>query len=155
MLDIAARAPGSVKLPSRKVTRQLVITTFKEHMSNLRTTLLSDAVKGSVNLTCDAWQASNTDAYFAVTGSWVQENSPGVWEVKTALIGFTQMNNAHNGVRLGQALYLVVHRLGITHKIGHVTCDNASNMDTMADEFAKHVEKATGKPWNPVKRRVR
>ncbi|KAF8120552.1 hypothetical protein EV363DRAFT_1095633, partial [Boletus edulis] len=46
-----------------------------------------------------------------------------------ALLGFMQMNSAHHGVRLGQALFMVIQRLGITHNIGHVTCDNASNMD--------------------------
>ena len=40
-----------------------------------------------------------------------------MWEVKTALLGFTQMNNVHNGMRLGQALYKVVQHLGIAHKV--------------------------------------
>ena len=104
-----------------------------------------------MNLTCDAWQASNTDAYFAVTGSWLQKNSLDVWEVKTVLIGFMQMNSTHSGARLGQVLYQVIHWLRIIHKIGHVTCNNTSNMDTMVDEFAKHIKKAIGKPQNPVK----
>jgi len=30
-------------------------------------------VSGKVSLTCDAWQADNADAYFAVTGHWVEE----------------------------------------------------------------------------------
>lgn len=59
----------------------------------------------------------NTDVYFAITGSWMQENLPSMWEVKTVLLGFTQMNNAHNGIRLGQALYKVVQHLGIAHKV--------------------------------------
>lgn len=75
-------------------------------------------MKGKVSLTCDAWQASTADAYFAVTGSWVEENvSEGKWQVQTALIGFTQLNNAHNGERLGQALFKVVARIGIVHKV--------------------------------------
>jgi hypothetical protein len=48
----------------------------------------SDAVKGVVNLTCDAWQASNIDGYFVVTGSWVEESQPSIWKVQTALLGF-------------------------------------------------------------------
>jgi hypothetical protein len=67
------------------------------------------------------------------------------------LIRFMQMNSAYNSAHLGLALYQVVHQLGIAHKIGHITCNNTSNMDTMADEFARHIKKATGKPWNPVK----
>lgn len=70
-----------------------------------------------MSLTCDAWQASNQDAYFAVTGHWIEESAPSVWEQKSALFGFTQMNSAHNGVRLGRALYKIAKRLGIAHKV--------------------------------------
>jgi hypothetical protein len=73
-------------------------------------------VKGLINLTCDAWQASNVDGYFAVTGSWVEEGPPSIWKVQTALLGFVRLNNAHNGQRLGQALFKVVQRMGIIHK---------------------------------------
>jgi hypothetical protein len=73
-------------------------------------------VKGKVSLTCDAWQASNSDGYFAVTGSWIEEEN-GKWQIKPALLGFTQLNNAHNGKRLGQALFKIVSRVGIAHKV--------------------------------------
>lgn len=68
-------------------------------------------------MTCDAWQASNTDGYFAVTGHWVEESRPGVWEVRSALLGFTRLNNSHNGKRLGGALFKIVDRLGISDRV--------------------------------------
>jgi hypothetical protein len=74
-------------------------------------------VKGEISLTCDAWQASNTDAYFAVTGHWIEERIPGEWTIEQALLGFTQMNTAHNGARLGQELYKVCDRLRIVPKV--------------------------------------
>jgi hypothetical protein len=76
-------------------------------------------VTGEVNVTCDAWQASNTDGYLAVTGHWIEEESPTKWELKSALLGFTRISNAHNGERLGQALYKVLKRVGIEHKVCH------------------------------------
>ena len=39
----------------------------------------SPAVTGQVSLTCDVWQASNTDGYFAVTGHWIEESVAGEW----------------------------------------------------------------------------
>ena len=81
--------------------------------------LKSDAVKGLINLTCDAWQASNVDGYFAVMGSWVEEGPQSAWKVQTALLGFVQLNNAHNGQRLGQTLFKVVQRMRITHKVNY------------------------------------
>jgi hypothetical protein len=79
--------------------------------------LQSEAAKGHINITCDAWQASNTDAYFAVTGHWIEESSPGNWEIRSALLGFTRLNNSHNGKRLGQALFKILDRLGVAHKV--------------------------------------
>lgn len=72
---------------------------------------------GEVSLTCDAWQAANTDAYFAVTGHWIEEEVPGKWVLHSALFGFTLMNTAHDGKRLGQALFKIAMRLGIAHKV--------------------------------------
>ncbi|KAN0094364.1 Ribonuclease H-like domain containing protein [Tylopilus felleus] len=143
MINVASRTTtGGVTIPNRKATRKAIIDMFITQMRSLRSRLLSNT-------------ASNTDAYFAVTGSWVEEKSSGVWDIHTALLGFTRLNSAHNGVRLGQALYKITAHLAITHKIGHVTCDNASNMDTMMSEFAKHIELTTGKLYDGQQRRVR
>lgn len=82
--------------------------------------LQSKAVSGTVNLTCDAWQAANVEAYFAVTGHWIEELSVGICELQSAVIGFTLLNNAHSGARLGQALFKVVDHVGIAHKVCHL-----------------------------------
>ena len=72
---------------------------------------------GEISLTCDAWQASNSDGYFAITGHWIEEQKKDEWTFESGLFGFTQMNTAHNGTRLGQALYKTCLRLGIVHKV--------------------------------------
>jgi hypothetical protein len=74
-------------------------------------------VVGEVSITCDAWQASNADGYFAVTGHWIEESTLSKWELKNALLGFTRVSNAHNGERLGQALFKILRRVGIEHKV--------------------------------------
>ena len=55
--------------------------------------------------------------YFAVTGHWTEELSPRVWEDGSALLGFTQMNTAHDSVMLGHALFKIVKCLGFAHKV--------------------------------------
>lgn len=50
-------------------------------------------MNGDVSLTCDTWQAGNTDGYFAVTGHWIEETAM-QWELKSALVGFMQLCNA-------------------------------------------------------------
>ncbi|KAH7902997.1 hypothetical protein BJ138DRAFT_972357, partial [Hygrophoropsis aurantiaca] len=68
---------------------------------------------------------------FAVTGHWIEETATGVWECMCAVLGFTQLHGAHSGNRLGQALFKITERINISHKIGYITCDNASNNTTM------------------------
>ena len=82
--------------------------------------LQSSAVCGRVSLTCDAWQASNTDGYFAVTGHWIEESTPGIWRLESALLGFTRLNTAHDGHQLGTAMFKIVDRVGIAHKVSCV-----------------------------------
>jgi hypothetical protein len=40
------------------------------------------------------------------TGHWIEECALGEWSKEHALLSFTQLNTAHNGIRLGQALYV-------------------------------------------------
>jgi len=49
---------------------------------------------------------------------------PSKWELKSALIGFTRLNNAHNGERLGQALFKIIKRVSITGKVCIFYMDN-------------------------------
>jgi hypothetical protein len=169
--------------------------------------LQGPTVEGEVSLTCDAWQASNTDGFFAVTAHWIKKSAATKWELKSALIGFTRLNNAHHGVRLGQALFKIIKRVGIeykvslcvplpalaltpvcprastypylhsrppsllgppsplpsllrrllvaTMKVGHVTCDNASNNSTMMKEFAARLKITTGNKYDWKKRKIK
>ena len=137
MIDIAAHATNGVTIPNHKQTQQAIIDLFK-NLTNLWKCLnvhhwhapclvvssslhwfQSKATSGCVNLTCDTWQASNTDGYFTMTGHWIKEPQPGVWELHSALLGFVCLNNAHNGVHLGQALFKVVCHVRIEHKVSH------------------------------------
>ena len=58
-------------------------------------------VQGKVNLTCDAWQASNADGYFAIMAYWIEKPTLTKWKLKSVLIGFMWVNNAHSGKWLG------------------------------------------------------
>ncbi len=72
---------------------------------------------GKISLKWDTWQADNADMYFAVTGHWIEEHSNGWWTKEHALLGFTQLNMAHNRTRLGQLLFKICDRLNVMHKV--------------------------------------
>lgn len=154
MIDVASRATNRVKIPGRKATQAEIMRMFKNHLTTLKSRLNGPVVQGKVSLTCDAWQAGNTDGYFVVTAHWIEELTPGKWELNNALIGFTHLNNAHNGERLGQALFKIVRCIGIEDKVGHITCNNASNNPTMMKEFAARLKTATGRKYKWRKRKI-
>jgi hypothetical protein len=71
-------------------------------------------------------------------------------------------------------LYLIANRLRIVHKVrfvvrtdmfilthflfsqvGHVTCDNAKNNDTMLEEFARCYKLKTGSTFDIKRRHIR
>ena len=57
-------------------------------------------------MTCDAWQADNTDSYFAVTGHWIEEHAPGEWTLEHAVLGFAQMNLLKRDPELGVTCFV-------------------------------------------------
>jgi hypothetical protein len=60
------------------------------------------------------------------TIQYIFEVEGGKWGLKSGLFGFLHLNNAHNGVHLGQALYKVVSRLRIGHKVSVTrACDDS------------------------------
>ena len=138
MLDMASWATKGVTLPSPKKTRVCIIHMFKQSMYLLRDRLnvstscnvlsfftptsihQGPTVTGQISVTCDAWKAGNADAYFAVTGHWVEEHAPGEWTLEHMLLGFVQMNCSHSGTCLGQMLYTVLNCLRIVHKVRHL-----------------------------------
>ena len=82
-----------------------------------------------------------------------------MWEVQSALLSFTRLNNLHNSKHLGSALFKIVDWLGISDRvkwyaptiainlsytasqISHITADNALNNNTMMEFFAKYIKK--------------
>ncbi|KAG2346651.1 hypothetical protein BDR05DRAFT_945657 [Suillus weaverae] len=82
--------------------------TYKTHLMGLRKMLNSTTVKDTINTTFDAWQAKNADDYFAVIGHWIAEKITMQWELKSALLGFTEVNNAHTSKHLDGALFIIL-----------------------------------------------
>jgi len=112
---------------------------------------ISQYVAGKVSLTCDAWQASNADGYFAVTGHWIKECSPGKWTLKHALFGFMWMNTAYNGNWLGQALFKICLCLSIVHKVnccGHSLSNITPTTSWFPTDRSHHLRQCIQQQYN-------
>ncbi|KAJ7835284.1 hypothetical protein B0H14DRAFT_2590420 [Mycena olivaceomarginata] len=83
-------------------------------------------VAGEIDLTDDAWTASNGDGYLGVSGHWIEEVTSGTWESREALISF----------------------------VGYLTTDNANNNGTAAVEFAAQLLRNDKIVWHPKERHL-
>jgi len=61
---------------------------------------------------------------------------------------YTKYVDASILLRRSVFYYTFISLIGIVVQIGHVTCDNASNNNTMMAEFAKQYERDVGKAFN-------
>ena len=70
-------------------------------------------------------------------GHWIEERTPGAWSMEQALLGFVQMNMAHNGTCLGQALFkvCVTIRTYMTDFIYFTQCTDTGVIATHALSF--------------------
>ncbi|KAJ3565440.1 hypothetical protein NP233_g7633 [Leucocoprinus birnbaumii] len=89
MTDIALHTEDSVRILSLKNIQKAIIHLFQTNMKKLKMCFASDKLS-KISLTYNTWQASNTNAYFAMTGHWVEKMAPGVWELYSALVGRDQ-----------------------------------------------------------------
>ncbi|KAH9013685.1 hypothetical protein EDB84DRAFT_1444172 [Lactarius hengduanensis] len=142
MLDIASRAPRNTPI-------------FDSPHPGSQDHASSRCSSNSCARCGDRLNASNCDAYFAVTGHWIEERAPGKWTVEQALLGFVQMNQAHNGKRLGRALYKVCKPSpNRTQGRAPSPVTNAKNNDTMLQEFARCYELKTGSSFDVERRHI-
>ncbi|KAF7322202.1 hypothetical protein MKEN_00744700 [Mycena kentingensis (nom. inval.)] len=86
---------------------------------------------GQVGLATDAWTSPNHRAFVAVTAHWEEDGKK-----VDCLLDFVEVPQSHSGEHLARVLFDVADAYGIAGRIASVTCDNASNNDTMIDALA-------------------
>jgi hypothetical protein len=115
--------------------------------------------EGSLSFATDAWTSPNHKSYMAVTVHFEQR---GV--ARSMLLDLVEVARSHSGLNLAAAFATVLEEFGISDKAritycndqhGHhlpetqilsITCDNASNNDTMIDDLEDLVKGFSGAP---------
>ncbi|GLB43472.1 putative protein dimerization activity [Lyophyllum shimeji] len=83
---------------------------------------------GKISFATDAWTSPNHYAYVAVTAHLEVQGSP-----ISLVLDVVEVPKSHTGLNLALAFAEILKDFGIENKILGVTCDNASNNDTMTD----------------------
>jgi hypothetical protein len=72
----------------------------------------------------------------AVTAHFIKKQDM-AWVLDARLIAFRHMPGSHDGQTLGNAFVNILEQFKLTHKVGCITADNASNNGTMTEAIEK------------------
>uniref|UniRef100_A0A0W0FNI4 Uncharacterized protein n=1 Tax=Moniliophthora roreri TaxID=221103 RepID=A0A0W0FNI4_MONRR len=136
-------------IPGQTTMTKIILDTYRAHMYEL-TVELKTAL-GKISFTCDGWTDNLLYPFIAITAHWIQEVtviqksgkgvvSQTVLKLHANVIAFHELPVSHTGVHLGEAFLYLLGRLGLTKKIGWVTCDNATNNDGMFHRLHKRLQ---------------
>ncbi|PIL26246.1 hypothetical protein GSI_12002 [Ganoderma sinense ZZ0214-1] len=113
-------------LPSASTVARDVTEVFQRTRSRIAKMLQEH--EGALHFATDAWTSPNHRAFVAVTVHFEQQGKPICF-----LLDIVEVACSHTGINLAAAFTKILKEFGIEHKIKGVTCDNASNNDTMIE----------------------
>ena len=91
-------------------------------------------LKSKVSLILDCWTSDvNTKAFLGITAHWIDSD----WKMHDIILDFVNISEiTHTGTNLVKSLELVIDDLlPSDNQIIAVVCDNASNNDTLFENF--------------------
>ncbi|OJT07830.1 hypothetical protein TRAPUB_1276 [Trametes pubescens] len=98
--------------------------------SRNRIAKLLQEYEGDLHFASDEWSTPNHRAFMAITVHFVLDGKP-----MCLLLDFIEVAWVHSGENLASTFTDVLKEFGIAEKMMGITCDNASNNDTMVEEL--------------------
>ena len=119
------------------ISKQTLIRDLDKTFLSAQNTLkveLQEHVKvgGRISITTDAWTATNSKEFIAVTGHWINKD----WKQRSQLLDIVYLKDPlHSGEYIAEQLLSVTDDFNITEYIFTITRDNATPNDSMLDTF--------------------
>lgn len=133
-------------IPSRKALKDRVKNKFK--LRKLELTQFFEELDTKISFTTDIWTSINRDSFMGVTAHFSNQ-----FELKHVTLALRKVNN-HVGSHLAEIFFKILEEFKIIHKIGWITCDNASNNDTFFEKL-QVLYNGKGQQVNLMDRHVR
>ncbi|CAG7718446.1 unnamed protein product [Allacma fusca] len=86
---------------------------------------------GKISITVDCWSTRNSKSFQGILASFTSKD----WTYEQVVLDMDIIQGSHSGKNPATSILGVLDEFKITSKILGVTCDNASNMNTMATEL--------------------
>ncbi|KAF5359917.1 hypothetical protein D9758_013966 [Tetrapyrgos nigripes] len=90
--------------------------------------------ESDINCCIDTWSSPNHKAYAAITAHFEHEG-----HMLSLLMDFIEIAKSHSGENMAEAFAGMLQEFGIAHKLLSITCDNASNNDTMIESLEERL----------------
>ncbi|KAI1783161.1 hypothetical protein LXA43DRAFT_1067898 [Ganoderma leucocontextum] len=119
----------------RTHARALIVDEYKLAIEALRRDLQS--TEGRISFTSDMWTCRILRGYMAVTIHFCAKNAAQKLELRSRLRAFRYVPGRHTGANMAAQFITILEELGILHKVGCITLDNASNCETMMEDLAR------------------
>jgi hypothetical protein len=115
---------------SHNTVRKWTITGFVKNKVKVKTRL--HKAQSNIYLSFDLWSSENYFSFNVIVAYFVDED----YLIKTALIGFRDLEGPHTGENIAEAVKTVCEEYDIVSKIGCFVLDNAKNNDTCVQALA-------------------
>jgi hypothetical protein len=116
---------------SHNTVRKWTIKSFEKNKVKVKTRL--HKARSNIHLSFDLWSSGNYFSFNAVIAHFVDED----YSVKTALIGFRDLEGPHTGENIAESVRTVCEEYDIVSKVGCLVLDNAKNNDTCVQALAR------------------
>jgi hypothetical protein len=139
----------NIKLPKADTTS----TKALEKVGEIQLLLIAklNGFHGKIHFVFDAWTSSNYKSFLGVNYQAMNKD----WEIVNELLCFKEIFD-HSGSGIAAVLLEVLqnYKLDLS-KVGCITGDNASSVDTAVDEFEKLITAKQVQGWKSKERRIR
>jgi len=116
---------------SHTTVRNWMIESFHTNKSKIQARL--HKARSNIHLSFDLWTSGNYYSFNAIVAHFVDTD----YKVKTALIGFRDLEGPHSGENIAESVKTVCEEYDIASKIGCFVLDNAENNDTCVQALAR------------------
>lgn len=132
----------SVEIPGRKRLKILLEDRVAEIVA---APLQGLGARTKVSLALDTWTSTNAKSFMAINAYFITES----FTYREVLLGFEHLEGAHTGRNMAVVVNKILERYNLTDRVYAITCDNASNNNTMIGSLEETLALGTrATPWS-------
>jgi hypothetical protein len=121
------------QVPVRQTIRSRLINSWRAKKAEVAAIVTEELAGRRFGTTTDMWTSVAKRGCMVVTMHYITQ----AWRMRTVVVGFVRVLSPHSGVRLARHFLKCFKdfNIALLKALWSVTCDNASNNDTMAAEI--------------------